>query len=818
MKKQKALRRDRVNRALESVFDYPLTVIEAPIGYGKTTAVREFLALNNCPVLWLSFLPGEDTASFFWDRLSEEIGKQDEGAGAKLRGLGFPADAPQLATVLSIIGEVDFKQNTVLVLDDFHLSKDPAIGAFIIQIAKEQPDNLGVLIVTRDTSTLDITELLAKGLCNILPQQILRFTDDEVRAYSVLMGYRLTDSELKQLCAYTDGWISMVYLTLLGLGQGIPVGRQDAVSDLIEKALYNAYDADIRRFLLWLSAMDTFTAQQAAFVTQEARAEEFLKKLRLENAFIVKDEATGVYKIHSVLLDFLRAMQKDEGEKKALWRRLGEWHLSRGARLPAYGDFCRAGDVERLLSLLNDPESIAYNSTYFEGFLELFKSIPHETLIRHPFAYLQFIDTLLTDGDPADAQDGAARLNEFEAAIAGAPDMAPDFKNRILGEIHTTRIFTVFNDPKRMVAHTQEALRLLDGGVSYIMMQQNEFTFGSPHFLYTYYREQGALKQTAQYMAAEFPCFPRLASGCGTGCDYLTMAEYALETGDWHEAELNARKTIVKAKTKGQTGIIICACFTLMRLFIRLGKTAEALTLLRRLRDAVARENSVFYNTSMELVEGYIYACLGRPESIPEWISSGDMSPAHFMYEGIAFNYIVHGKAVLLSRDYVRLEMLTEEFASYFSVFHNQLGFLHNKIFEAVAKYWLYGMEKGLAALNDALDMAREDHIVLPFAEYGPDLLDMMREIDYAHPGDAYVKEVFAACEAYSQNLKNAPQSALSLSPREREILTLASDGLKRDEIAARLHVSASTVKTHLQHIYQKLEVGGKAAAIKKAQ
>jgi LuxR family maltose regulon positive regulatory protein len=818
VKKQKTLRRDRVNRTLESIFEYPLTVMEAPIGYGKTTAVREFLASKGCSVLWLSFLSSEDTSSFFWNRLSEEICRLDEEAGMKLKLLGFPADAPQTATVLSVLSEIDFKENTVLVIDDFHLVKSPQIGKFLYQLVRNQPDSLYITIVTRDTSNLDLLELAAKGLCNIVPQQVLRFTDNEVRDYCVIRGCRLNDAELKQICAYTGGWISMVYLTLLGIDQGIPIGKNDAIADLVEKALYNTYDDDIRRFLLKLSVMDSFTAEQAEFVTEEPRTKEFLKKLRLENAFIAYNNAAGVYSIHSVLLDFLKTMLKDKQKRKALWRRMGQWYLSKGAHIPACSYLCRGGDTGRILSLLNDINKIAYNAPSFEGFLDMFAAIPRETLFNYPYAYMQYIDILMINGDSVGAQEGLARLNEFQDVYEHGSDISPDLKNRILGEISTMRIFAVFNDAGRMVAQMNEALRLLDGDVSYLMKRESEFTFGSPHFLYTYYREPGRLKETADYMVHEFPLFAKLASGCGTGCDYLTMAEYALETGGWQSAELYALKAIYKAKTKEQTGIIICANFALIRLNIYLGKTGDALEHMRKLRDDVTQENSVYYNTALELVEGYINACMRRPDGIPGWLSTGDMSAAHFMFEGIAFNYIVHGKAVLLSKDYVRLEILTEELEEYFSVFHNQLGFLHNKIFEAAAKYRLYGMEKGCAALVEAIDMAREDHLILPFAEYAPDILDMLRNISHSDSRDIYIKEVLKACEQYSKNIKSTPQSALSLSPRETQILALASEGLKRDEIALRLHVSTATVRTHLQNIYQKLEVGSRTAAVKKAE
>lgn len=114
MKKIKTLKRGRVNKALASIFDYPLTIVEAPMGYGKTTAVKEFLANSGSPVLWFSFLAPEDTASFFWEGLAKEIGKLDKAAGIRLKGLGFPFDTPQTANILSILHELDFEDNTAL--------------------------------------------------------------------------------------------------------------------------------------------------------------------------------------------------------------------------------------------------------------------------------------------------------------------------------------------------------------------------------------------------------------------------------------------------------------------------------------------------------------------------------------------------------------------------------------------------------------------------------------------------------------------------------------------------------------------------------
>jgi LuxR family maltose regulon positive regulatory protein len=94
----------------------------------------------------------------------------------------------------------------------------------------------------------------------------------------------------------------------------------------------------------------------------------------------------------------------------------------------------------------------------------------------------------------------------------------------------------------------------------------------------------------------------------------------------------------------------------------------------------------------------------------------------------------------------------------------------------------------------------------------------MVRHIAHTDSRDTYIKEVREACGQYMDSLKRSTQSAVSLSARELEILALAAEGLKRDEIAGKLHVTAGTVQTHLHNIYLKLDVSGRMAAIKKAQ
>jgi len=64
---------------------------------------------------------------------------------------------------------------------------------------------------------------------------------------------------------------------------------------------------------------------------------------------------------------------------------------------------------------------------------------------------------------------------------------------------------------------------------------------------------------------------------------------------------------------------------------------------------------------------------------------------------------------------------------------------------------------------------------------------------------------------------QRAEPPAVALSPRETEVLRLAADGLTNAAIGRALHISQTTVKTHLMRVYEKLGVGDRTAAVSQA-
>lgn len=65
--------------------------------------------------------------------------------------------------------------------------------------------------------------------------------------------------------------------------------------------------------------------------------------------------------------------------------------------------------------------------------------------------------------------------------------------------------------------------------------------------------------------------------------------------------------------------------------------------------------------------------------------------------------------------------------------------------------------------------------------------------------------------------VQRVQRPAISLSARETEVLALVAQGLSNPAIAKQLFLSAATVKTHLLHAFEKLEVGDRTRAVTKA-
>ena len=89
---------------------------------------------------------------------------------------------------------------------------------------------------------------------------------------------------------------------------------------------------------------------------------------------------------------------------------------------------------------------------------------------------------------------------------------------------------------------------------------------------------------------------------------------------------------------------------------------------------------------------------------------------------------------------------------------------------------------------------------------------DLVRAIRSAHAGRATLSP--EAAQALVENTNLPPAPGLDLTEREREVLTLMIEGLNNTQIAGRLTVSPSTIKTHVSNILSKLGVASRTEAV----
>jgi two-component system nitrate/nitrite response regulator NarL len=82
--------------------------------------------------------------------------------------------------------------------------------------------------------------------------------------------------------------------------------------------------------------------------------------------------------------------------------------------------------------------------------------------------------------------------------------------------------------------------------------------------------------------------------------------------------------------------------------------------------------------------------------------------------------------------------------------------------------------------------------------------------------GEGYVPTNIASGLANEVRHRSRGEATL-LSPREGEIIKLIADGLSVPDIAAKLHLAPTTVRTHVQNLYGKLGVSDRAAAVAEA-
>ncbi|HEX5808517.1 MAG TPA: LuxR C-terminal-related transcriptional regulator [Anaerolineales bacterium] len=147
-------------------------------------------------------------------------------------------------------------------------------------------------------------------------------------------------------------------------------------------------------------------------------------------------------------------------------------------------------------------------------------------------------------------------------------------------------------------------------------------------------------------------------------------------------------------------------------------------------------------------------------------------------------------------------------------------------ILEALAHEAQGNIPVSLIPLEQALTLAEPEGYIRMFLDEGTPMAQLLREAAAHEIRPGYTGKLLAAFEAQGQKSANAspiPASPTSqsliepLSQRELEVLRLFKTELSGPEIARELTIALSTVRTHTESIYSKLNVKTRRAAVKRA-
>lgn len=798
----------RITEAMRNILDYPLTMVEAPMGYGKTTAVRECLNDSHSLILWQTVYDADQDS--FWRGFSRLLTPIDADTAHSLHELGFPRDAVLLRETVRIIADIAFAKQTILVVDDYHLLKSHEIDHLIERLAMFGIPGLHIIIITRYSGGLNVEELALKGYMHHIPKETFELTPLEIAEYYKTCGIRTSSDEIERLHALTEGWISALYLLLLEFIKTGSYSPETNIYKLIERTVYEPLTAETKDFLLTLSIFDSFTQEQAAYLWGKENTDKLLSEVTSRNAFVNYDHRRRTYFVHNILSGFLRERLagRTASERRALCRKASEWLEKNGDYFAAMRYYYECGDFDQCLRSLEADRSHDFTPAKKEVVKKYMMDCPPAIKARHHYAMLKYLVYLFTYHETSLFD---TTCDEFLGNVNADTKLDPTLRNRLLGEFELILGVTAYNDIKKMRAHYVQSWALL-GRSTVVYDPKVNWTFGSPSVLYLYYRQSGRLAEHVQDLIENIPHYNRLTGGHGSGGESVMEGERLYHMGDFAGAEIAAHKARYKAQEAGQPNIAFCADYLKIRLAVLQGDGGRVLGLLEKMRDEMNSKKDYQLIHLIEICESSVYTALNQKDKISAGLLGAEPQTLRLGFPGFGAFNIFYGRALLVRGEYLKLVGSADYFFGIANIFPNLLGKIYTHIYLAAAQHRLFMEEEALEHLKKALGIALPDTVYMPFVENGDFLKPLLTKLygtGYYRNDLARILELYGVYDSAVKKIvrEHFGKELPKLTERETEIAKMAANGLTNKEIGVRLYISENTVKMALKSIFEKLGV-----------
>lgn len=334
--------------------DTRLVVIAAPAGFGKSTLLAQWEARESRRFAFVTLEPSENDPLELWNCIVYSLRQIEPSFGddveAMLRSVGDIA-LDSLVRRVAIDLEA-LSQPVVVVLDDYHVIKNPACHASVEALIAHPVSKLRTVVSSRSDPAIPLGRLRAAGELLEIRGSELAFTADETRELlNDVAGLNLVGDELPLLHDRTEGWPAGLQLASLGLRTTAERksfllsfgGSYRHVADYLTEVVLDAVDDDVRQFLLETSVLNGFSSSLCDAVTGRHDSAAMLERLERINVFLIPlDDQRLWYRYHHLMAGLLQ-------EQLSL-RRPG-----RGADLhrAASAWFATAGDVDQAVEHAN---------------------------------------------------------------------------------------------------------------------------------------------------------------------------------------------------------------------------------------------------------------------------------------------------------------------------------------------------------------------------------------------------------------------------------------------------------------------------------
>jgi LuxR family maltose regulon positive regulatory protein len=391
------LRRPRLLRSLDAGRAAALTLIDAPVGYGKTMLLRSWCGEHAWPVAWTTLDEGDADPVRLWTYVATSLDRVAEGIGGPaLRRLAVPGTSVGLA-VDALLNELHVHpQPLVIVLDDLHLLGSEASYRSVEHAVERLPQNVRILAATRSDPPIHLARLRARNALSEIRARELAFTVEEARELLVRReGIELDDESVERLVARTEGWPAGLYLAALWLrelndpreGVRIFAGGHRQVADYLGDEVLESLPSDTRDFLIRTSVLGRFTPELCDAVLDRRDSAAVLAELKRSNVFIIALDGRGEwYRYHHLFADLLRLelAQSHVVEPAEIHRRAADWYRARGIVEDAIEQAAGGGDDRLVAEVLVEHQVDLFQSGRVGLFLSWIRRLPPELLIEHP--------------------------------------------------------------------------------------------------------------------------------------------------------------------------------------------------------------------------------------------------------------------------------------------------------------------------------------------------------------------------------------------------------------------------------------------------